>query len=205
METGDAHHATPRLGDPGKRRSTPEALVLRRRGAALAGAARAVGRRAGAALPRRRRPAPRRSRRWAPGRATPKYTAGRAADRGERRRPPTTTTTNSAKTRTSGARLRRCTQRPWSIEHRRHGGQAAHHRHRRPAEAGAARGAGLPPPLRRGLGDDRALDRLPAQRSWSSWPSRWARRNTSCSRPSQDQDRCPGWTRRSIPGRTSRA
>ena len=45
-------------------------------------------------------------------------------------------------------------------DHRRHGGEADHDRHRRPPGQDAARGAALPPSLRRGLVDDRALERF---------------------------------------------
>ena len=44
---------------------------------------------------------------------------------------------------------------------RRHGRAAKNDRHRRPPRQDAAGGAALPPPLRRGLVDGRALERLP--------------------------------------------
>ena len=68
---------------------------------------------------------------------------------------------------------------------RRHDREAVHHRHRRPAEAGAARGAGLSPPLRRGLGDDGALDRLSAREAGGARQA--ARpRSSSCSQTRED-------------------
>ena len=48
---------------------------------------------------------------------------------------------------------------------RRHGGEAAGHRHRRPHPQDAARRAPLPPPLRRSVGHGDPVDRLPARQA----------------------------------------
>ena len=128
---------------------TPEALVLGRR-AALAGAG-AVALAAPALAQAAAGPA-----------RNPKYVAGRDITPEKY-----ATTYNNYYEFSDGKNLWEAAQvlkpRPWTISLE---GQLKQPRtigDRRPAEAGAARGAGLSPPLRRGLGDDGALDRLPAQ------------------------------------------
>ena len=88
---------------------------------------------------------------------------------------------------------------------RRHGREADDHRHRRSAEEDAARGAALPPSLRRGLVDGGAVERLPARRA-----GRYGEAARLGQVP-QDDDLpwTPAWRRArsnsSIPGPMSRA
>ncbi len=170
---------------------TPEALVLRRRGRA-GGRGSAGHRRAGAGADAAPATTP-----------NPKYPPGRADHAGEIRDHLQQLLRIQRKQEPvaggSGDEAAAVVDRD-----RRHGEAAAHHRHRGPAEAGAARGADLPPSLRRGLGDDRALDRFPAQ------PVAEDRRAAGVGEICRVRDRAGqsdggAASRRSIPGRTSRA
>ena len=80
------------------------------------------------------------------------------------RRHATPTSTSSAPSSTSGTERRAVPAAAVDSRSDRPGGQAANLRHRRPGSGLPAGGARLPPPLRRGLGDGRPVDRLPAGR-----------------------------------------
>ena len=69
-------------------------------------------------------------------------------------------------------------------QNRRHGGEAARDRHRRPDPQDADGGAALSPPLRRGLVDGDPLERFPLAKLWSIWRKPLARRNMCGWRPS---------------------
>ena len=98
-----------------------------------------------------------------------------ARDHARRRStPPTTTSMSSARTRTSPRAAEALPRRPWEVKIDGLVETGDDLRDRRPDPQDAARGAALSPPLRRGVVDGRAVDRLSARRTGQARQARSA-------------------------------